>query len=276
MIQVEETKQYNVYAQDMLSDAFERAYSRYADAQEAAPPDTVTLVFSVISLLLVIGMLFLTAHRYQGEYTWYLLMVVFAFLIGRMLFRYWKARKEYLKAAGKPSTIAQKKHTFFSLFGGLEAVPTTSTAAELQDKVRPLLGKQSDTIYNTAIRSVAEDLIHVNNPDLPLCKLITPLNEIFTQPRQRLYMKAADNQLIFFDSEWQSPKGQISCDLADVVSFGKFAQYASCINSAGGGKIRQDAVILEIRDEEKHLFFEFSQQAYTTMRKILPGKKEKK
>lgn len=276
MIRVEETKQYNVSAQEMLSDAFERAYSRYADAQEAAPPDTVTLVFSMISLLLVIGMLLLTLHRYPGEYTWYLLIALFVFFFGRMIFRYWKARKEYLKAAGKPSTIAQKKHAFFSLFGGLEAIPTTATAKELQDKVRPLLGKQSDTIYNTAIRSVAEDLIHVNNPELPLCKLITPLEEIFTQPRQRLFLKAADNQLIFFDSEWQMPKGQIVCDLADVVSFGRFPQYASCINSAGGGKIRQDAVILEIRDEEKHLFFEFAQQEYTTLRKILPGKKEKK
>lgn len=276
MIRIEETKQYNVYAQDMLSDAFERAYSRYADAQEAAPPDSATMVFSIISLLLVIGMLFLTARRYPGEYTWYLLIAVFIFFIGRIAVRYRKARKEYLKAAGKPSTIAQKKLAFFSLFGGLEAVPATSTAAELQDKVRPLLGKQSDTIYNTAIRSVAEDLIHVNNPELPLCKLITPLNEVFTQPRQRLYMKAADNQLIFFDSEWQSPKGQISCDLADVVSFGKFTQYASGINFAAGGKIRQDAVILEIRDEEKHLFFEFSQQAYAAIRKMLPGKKEKK
>lgn len=276
MIHIEETKQYNVYAQDMLSEAFERAYSRYADAQEAAPPDTATLIFSIISLLLVIGMLFLTAYRYKGEYTWYLLMAIFAFLIGRMIFRYWKARKEYLKAAGKPSTIAQKKLAFFSLFGGLDAVPATATAAELQDKVRPLLGKQSDTIYNTAIRSVAEDLILVNNPELPLCKLITPLSETFTQPRQRLYMKSVDDQLIFFDAEWQSPKGQITCDLADVVSFGKFSQYASGINFATGGKIRQDAVILEIRDEDKHLFFEFAGQGYATIRKILPGKKEKK
>lgn len=276
MIHVEETKQYNVYAQDMLSEAFERAYSRYADAQEAAPPDKATLIFSTISMALVIGMLLLTAFRYPNDYTWYLLVAIFVFLIGRLLFRYLKARKEYLKAAGKPSTIAQKKLAFFSLFGGFDAVPTTSTAAELQDKVRPLLGKQNDTIYNTAIRSIAEDLIHVNNPELPLCKLITPTGEIFTQPRHRLYMKVDGDQLIFFDSDWQSAKGQISCDLADVVSFGRFPQYASCINSAGGGKIRQDAVIIEIRDEEKHLFFEFPQQDYSLIRKLLPGKKEKK
>ena len=65
MIHIEETKQYNVYAQDMLSEAFERAYSRYADAQEAAPPDTATLIFSIISLLLVIGMLFQLKLRIQ-------------------------------------------------------------------------------------------------------------------------------------------------------------------------------------------------------------------
>ena len=276
MIHIEETKQYNVYAQDMLSEAFERAYSRYADAQEAAPPDSATMIFSIVSMILVIGMLFLTTRRYPGEYTWYLLMAIFAFMIGRIIFRYLKARKEYLKAAGKPSTIAQKKLAFFSLFGGLDAVPVISTAAALQDSVRPLLGKQNDTIYNTALRSVAEDLIQINNPELPLCKLITPLKETFTQPRQRLYVKAADGQLIFFDSEWQAPKGQITCDLADVVSFGKFTQYASGINFAAGGKIRQDAVIVEIQDEENHIFFEFAQQEYATIRKLLPGKKEKK
>ena len=155
-------------------------------------------------------------------------------------------------------------------------MPTIVTAADLQNSVRPLLGKQSDAIYNTAIRSVAEDLIQINNPDLPLCKLITPLDEVFTQPRQRLYMKSVDNRLVFFDAEWQTPKGEISCDFADVVSFGRYTQYTSGINSANGGKIRQDAVIVEIRDEEKHIFFEFSQQAYATVRKILPGKKEKK
>ena len=80
MIHVEETKQYNVYAQDMLSEAFERAYSRYADAQEAAPPDKATLIFSIISMALVIGMLLLTAFRYPNDYTWYLLVAIFVFL----------------------------------------------------------------------------------------------------------------------------------------------------------------------------------------------------
>lgn len=276
MIHVEETKQYNVRAQSMLSAAFERAYSRYADAQEAAPPDAVTLGFSIVSLLLVIGMLILTTLRYSSETIWYVLIALCIFFIGRMIYRYVKARAEYRKAAGKPSTIAQKKKAFFDLFGGIDEIPEVTTAADLQDRVRPLLGKQNNTIYNTALRTVSEELIQVNNPSHILCKLITPLDEVFTQVRQRFYFKEENGEFIFFDSDWMNPKGQIQCSATDIVSFGKYTQYTSRINSAGGGKIRQDAVILEIQDDSKHLFFEFSQHEYDTLRKRLPGKKEKK
>lgn len=276
MIHVEETKQYNVRARGVLANAFEHAYSRYADTQVAAPPDTATMIFSNISMLLVIGMLLLTANRYPDDATWYILIAVFAFFIARIIYRYIKARNEYLKAAGKPSTISQKKNAFFALFGDMEDIPEIATASELQDRVRPLLGKQNDVIYNTALRSVAEELIQINNPSLPMCKLITPLEETFTQVRQRFYFKEEDGVLIFFDADWMNPKGQITCDSADVVSFGKYTQYSSRINSAGGGKIRQDAVILEIQDDSRHIYFEFSQHEYDTLRKRLPGKKEKK
>ncbi len=276
MIRVEETKQYNVRAQSILSNAFERAYSRYADTQEAAPPDVATMVFSVISFALVIGMLLLTAYYYPKEMIWYLFCGVFAILIGRVIYRYMMAKKEYLKAAGKPSTISQKKIAFFNLFGGMETIPEITLAATLQDRVRPLLGKQRDQIYNTALRSVSEELVLVNNPSLSMCKLITPLKEVFTQSRHRFYFKEEDGKFIFFDSDWMNPKGQIVCDTGDVVSFGKYTNYANSINSASGGKIRPDAVILEIQDESGHIYFEFHQSEYDALRKRLPGKKEKK
>ena len=186
------------------------------------------------------------------------------------------AKKEYLKAAGKPSTISQKKIAFFNLFGGMETIPEITLAATLQDRVRPLLGKQRDQIYNTALRSVSEELVLVNNPSLSMCKLITPLKEVFTQSRHRFYFKEEDGKFIFFDSDWMNPKGQIVCDTGDVVSFGKYTNYANSINSASGGKIRPDAVILEIQDESGHIYFEFHQSEYDALRKRLPGKKEKK
>ena len=277
MIHVEETKQYNVRAQNMLSNAFERSYSRYADAQEAAPPDVATMMFSAISFSLVIGMLLLTAYyEKQQRTTWLVLAGVFAVLIGRLVYRYLMAKKEYLKAAGKPSTISQKKVAFFNLFGGMEAIPEITTAADLQDSVRPLLGKQNDQIFNSALRSVSEELVLVNNPELPMCKLITPLKVVFTQSRQRFYIKEEDGKLIFFDAEWMNPKGQIVCDMNDVVSYGKYINYTSSIKNANGGKIRQDAVILEIQNESDCIYFEFHQSEYDALRKRLPGKKEKK
>ncbi len=276
MVHIEETKQYNVRAQGMLSHAFERAYSRYADTQEAAPPDAATMIFSIISFVLVIGMLLLTAYSYPKEVFWYLLSGVFALLIGRVIYRYMLARREYLKAAGKPSTISQKKVAFFNLFGGIDEVPEITTAADLQDRVRPLLGKQKDQIYNTALRTVSEELVTVNNPAVPLCKLITPLKEVFTQSRQRFYFKEEDGNLIFFDADWMNPKGQIRCEASDVLSFGKYTNYAGSINSAGGGKIRSDAVILEIQNDSESIYFEFHQDEYDVLRKRLPGKKEKK
>ena len=276
MIHVEETKQYNVRAQGVLSNAFERAYSRYADTQEAAPPDAATMIFSVISFVLVIAMLLLTAYNYPKETIWYLLAGLFAFFIGRVVYRYILARKEYLKAAGKPSTISQKKVAFFNLFGGMEEIPEITTAADLQNRVRPLLGKQKDQIYNTALRTISEELVTVNNPNLPMCKLITPLKEVFTQSRQRFYFKEENGSLIFFDADWMNPKGQIQCDMNDVLSFGKYTNYTGSINSSVGGKIRSDAVILEIQGETGSVYFEFHQDEYDTLRKRLPGKKEKK
>ncbi len=277
MIRVEETKQYHVRAQSYVSDAFEQAYSRYADTQVAAPPDTVSMVFSIVSMLLVIAMLALTVYFYPDEkLIWLAIIAVFVFLTGRIIFKHIKARKAYLDAAGKPSTISLKKNNFFALFGGIDAIPEVTTAADLQNRVRPLLGKQKDAIYNTALRSVSEDLVRINCPELPTCKLITPLAETFTQVRQRFFFKEESGSLIFFDCDWMNPKGQIVCDVNDIVSFGRYSQYTASINSAGGGKIRPDAVILEIQDESQHVYFEFPQQEYDTIRKRLPGKKEKK
>lgn len=275
MIQLQETKKYNINPRAVLSDAFTVSYSRFADTQQAAPPDTATMICSLISMVLVIAMLLLTISRYPDT-IWYVLTVAAAAGFAYILYRYFKARNEYLKASGKPSTINQKRKEFFDLFESTEPLPDSFSAAELLNRVRPLLGKQNDNIFNTALRSVSESMIRVNNPELPVCKLITPMKETFTNARQRFYFTEEDGVLLFFDAEWMQPKGQITASVQDLVSFGKFSQYSQSINSAGGGKIRQDAVILELQDEAEHLYFEFAQSEYEMLRKKLPGKKEKK
>ena len=108
-----------------------------------------------------------------------------------------------------------------------------------------------------------------------MCKLITPLSEIFTQSRRRLYLKEDGKNLVFFDADWMNPAGEIVCVEDDVVSFGKFSQYPSSIN-AGGGKIRPDSVIVEIQDDANHIYIEFQDTEYERVKKIIPGRKEKK
>ena len=70
------------------------------------------------------------------------------------------------------------------------------------------------------------------------------------------------------------PKGEIVCDEEDIVSFGEYSKYSG-INPAGG-KIRPDAVLVEIQDAENHIYFEFQNDSLPQLRKAFSGKKEKK
>ena len=89
-------------------------------------------------------------------------------------------------------------------------------------------------------------------------------------------MVQEENKLVFFDADWMNPKGEIVCDIDDIVSFGRFSQYPSSINSAGGGKIKPDSVIIEIKDESNHVYFEMVSDSYNLVKKMLPSKLENK
>lgn len=274
MINVNKTSQYTVNPKGMISDAFESAYSRYAEVQVAAPPDTATMVCSVISLALICIMLAMTAVHEDNSPLWFILAGVSLFGLVMVVKKYLEARKAYLAASGKPDTINTKRNEFFGLFGADE-LPTEMPASEFQSIVSPLLGKQYDTVSNNALRSIKEDLVTKNNPDLPMCKLITPMKEIFTQSRRRLYLKEDGKNFVFFDADWMNPIGEIICTEDDVVSFGKFSQYPASINACGG-KIRPDSVIVEIQDDANHIYIEFQDTEYERVKKIIPGRKEKK
>lgn len=277
MIKLQETKRYNVKPNTVISDAFETAYTRYAEEQPITPPDLAMPVFVLISMLLLVIIFILTALEYVNErFIWLLLAALCLVIAGRSFYKYFIQNKKYKQAAGKPSLIKAKREGFFSFFNEKDGnLPETISAGDMLKKVSPIIGKQNDQVYNNALREMSEDLTRINNPSLTMCKLVNPLNDVFTQSRRRLYFKDEGAYLVFFDTDWMNPLGEIVCDEEDVVSFGSYSKYPSSINSSGN-KIRQDAVILEIKDGENHIFFEFQSESYAEIKKAVSSRKEKK
>lgn len=281
MIEVNKnTSKYNVNPRYMISDTFEDGYKRFANEQVAAPPDKVALIATALSFILLIAILILTSFTYKDQfYVWLALAALCVILLLRSVMKYTKARKEYLKAAGKPTTISKKRKRFYSLFSdgeNLSDLPNVMSAGEFLPIVARLMGKQEEQLYNGVLRTIHEKLAAINNPNLPMAKIITPFGDVFNQTKRRLYVVEEDNKLIFFDADWMNPKGEIVCDMENIVSFGRFSQYPSNINSAGGGKIKPDSVIIEIKDETNHIYFEMVSDLYNYVKKMLPSKLEKK
>ncbi|MBQ5762281.1 MAG: hypothetical protein IIW02_05665 [Clostridia bacterium] len=281
MIEVNKnTSKYNVNPRYMISDTFEDGYKRFANEQVAAPPDKVALIATALSFILLIAILILTSFTYKNQfYVWLALAALCVILLLRSVMKYTKARKEYLKAAGKPTTISKKRKRFYSLFSdgeNLSDLPNVMSAGEFLPIVARLMGKQEEQLYNGVLRTIHEKLAAINNPNLPMAKIITPFGDVFNQTKRRLYVVEEDNKLIFFDADWMNPKGEIVCDMENLVSFGRFSQYPSNINSAGGGKIKPDSVIIEIKDDTNHIYFEMVSDLYNYVKKMLPSKLEKK
>lgn len=277
MIKINKTKRYDVKPLEVIGDAFETAYTRYAEEQPVTPPDITMPAFTSLSMGLLCVLFVLTALEYKDEkFTWFLLAGLCLLLAGRSCYKYFIQNKNYKQAAGKPSVVKAKREGFFAFFQDAnKSLPETTTAANMLKMVSPIIGKQNDQVYNTALREISEDLARKNNPSLTMCKLLTPCGDIFKQSRRRLYFKDEGAYLVFFDTDWMNPLGEIVCDEDDVVSFGEYSKYPSDINKSGG-KIRQDAIIVEVKDADNHIFFEFQHDSYAEIKKALSSKKEKK
>ena len=277
MINISDTKEYDVNPKNLVYDAFSTSYSRYADTQKEVPPDTATLICTIISMIMLAGMFILTATRYPEERVmWYVFTGLVAAVLGFFVYRYLKQRKAYLQAAGKPNTINTKRAEFVGLFGNVDELDNTTLAGDFQDQVKRLRDREQDEVRKNALKSVFDSLTAVNNPDLPVCRLITTLPERFTQSRTRLYMKKSGDKYIFFDINWASPIGQIECDEDDIVSFGRFSAYPASINTSGS-KIRPESGILELAGNDgKSIFLDFVDDEFEKALKLLPKRKEKK
>lgn len=277
MIKVSETKRYNIKPDTVISDAFETAYTRYAEEQPVTPPDLAMPVSTAVSMLLLFVLFLLTSLEYAEErFIWLLLSALCLAITGRSFYKYFVQNKKYKQAAGKPSVVKAKREGFYAFFKSKDnELPETLSAGDMLKMVSPIIGKQNDQVYNNALREMSEDLARINNPSFTMCKLVNPCGDIFNQARRRLYFKNEGSQLVFFDTDWMNPKGEIVCDEDDVVSFGEYSKYPSSINKSGN-KIRQDAVILEIKDGDNHVFFEFQSESYAEIKKAVSSRKERK
>lgn len=276
MIEIKKTERYLIQPKALIGDAFESAYTRYAEEQPVTPPDFAMPLFTSISMVILIMMFILTAFHKgtSNPMTWYIFSGFCVFFMIRSLLKYFKQNKEYKNAAGKPSTIKTKRDHFFAFFTEDNGeLPDVLPAGELLKNVSPYIGKQNDQIYNNALRELSETLTSINNPSLTLCKLVNPCGEIFDQPKRRMYFKAEGNKYTFFDTDWMNPKGEITCSNEDIVSFGEYSKYSGIPTS---GKIRPDDIIVEIKDENNHIYFEFRQSSKQELKKALPSKTEKK
>ena len=275
MYTTSDTKQYSVNPKEMINDAFSRSYSRYADTQKELPPDTVTMACSVVSMVLLVAMFALTAVRHKEEAAiWIAFGVASLAALGLIVYRYLKTRSAYLKAAGKPDLINERRSRFLALFGDTAEQTEPMLAVDLQDQVRRLKEREQDEVRKNALKDLFDRLTLINNPDLPVCRLVTKLSERFIQPRARLYMKKEGSKFLFFDCSWSNPLGQIECGEDDIVSFGRFSAYPAAINTSGG-KIRPESGILEISGENGPLYLDFVDDEFEKALKYLPRRKEK-
>ena len=274
MYTTSDTKQYSVNPKEMIYDAFARSYSRFADSQKELPPDTVTMVCSVVSMVLLIGMFALTAIRTPAERAiWIAFSVATLAIIGLIVYKYLKARAAYLKAAGQPDLIAFRRTQFLALFGETAEQTEPMLAVDLQDQVRRLKDKEQDEVRKNALKDMFDRLTKINNPDLPVCRLVTRLPERFTQTRARLYMKKEGGKYVFFDCNWSNPIGQIECSEDDIKSFGKFSAYPPAINTSGS-KIRPESGILELAGDNGSIYLDFVDDEFEKAMKFLPKRKE--
>ena len=277
MIKVSETKRYNIKPDTVISDAFETAYTRYAEEQPVTPPDLAMPVSTAVSMLLLFVLFLLTSLEYAEErFIWLLLSALCLAITGRSFYKYFVQNKKYKQAAGKPSVVKAKREGFYAFFKTKDnQLPETMSAGDMLKMVSPIIGKQNDQVYNNALREMSEDLARINNPSLTMCKLVTPCNQLFTQSRRRLYFKDEGAYLVFFDTDWMNPIGEITCDEDDVVSFGEYSKYPSSINKSGG-KIRPESIIVELKDDNNHIYLEFQRDSYNEIKKAISSKKEKK
>ena len=278
MIQVSDTKKYIIEPRRTIERAFEGAYVGSLEKMPSAPPDYMASIWGAASVLLVAVLYYITAVKTIGNgevgTTWYALSAACVAIPLVILFRLWKAHKAFKAVSGGESKKEAERQKFYALMH-YDTQPASISASEYAKEISPMLNKQSKELYNNGIRRISEYLAGVNNPDALSCKLLTPFGTVFNQAKKRFYLSVEDKTVRFTDFDFADPKGEITCNWEDVISYGQYAKYPQNIAPAGG-KIKADSIILEVRDNENHLFFEFLPHDLARLKKTFSGKQEMK
>ena len=279
MINVSETKKYIINPRRTIEKAFEGAYVGSLEKMPTAPPDYMASIWGACSVLFV-GVLYyfsavLSQQKGEAATLWYALSAICVAIVAVTLHKLIKNHKIFKSASGGESRKEAEKNKFFALMD-YDNQPEEMSATDYSKKISPMVGKQAKELHNVAIRKISEYLASVNNPDEVSCKLLTPFGDVFNQSKKRFYMSVNDGMIRFTDFDFSNPKGEISCAEEDVISYGFFAKYPQSILPSGTGKVRADAVILEVKDENNHLYFEFLPADGPKIKKIFSAKKELK
>ncbi len=278
MIQVSETQKYTIDPRKTIEGAFEGSYVSSLEKMPSAPPDYLSSIWGAASILLVAVLYYITAlqsaAKDESSAMWYALSAICVAIPLVVIFKLWKSHKAFKNASGGEDKKETERRKFYALMK-YDSQPDNMSASEFAKEVSPLLGKQSKELYNSGVRRISEYLASVNNPDDICCKLLTPFGTVFNQSKKRFYLSVDENTVRFTDFDFASPKGEITCALDDVISFGQYSKYSQNI-APTGGKIRADSIILEIRDSENHLYFEFLPQDIAKLKKTFSAKKELK
>lgn len=271
------TDRYMVNSHKLLGDSFDKAYERTLDEIPQSAPDKATAITTVISLIMIAFMFAATAYgqKTNGNPDTLMLFLgaVCILLTIFFVYKYFKDYAKYSNASGKPSAKISKRQEFFDLFGTLSEQMSTG---DLLRKISPMIGKQENSSYKVALKSIVDIMTIKNNPTDIKCKLVTTFGDVFSQPKRRMYLAVEGENLIFYDADFSKPKGEIQFDMESLQSYGVFSKYPQRINSSGGGKISPDAIIVQIKDEKHDIYFEFQNEEYDNLKKIFSHKKELK
>ena len=279
MITTRPTEKYMVDTESVLSASFEDAYFKYQAVLPKEAPDLFQFITSLLSLGILTAMCVITAIR-EGSgvflYVWLGISVAIAALFVRSVYKYIKDYNAFKNDRNNAIKKQKKKDAFYALFDRKYFLDQKVNATELSKAVSSMLGKQSDNIFNASLRELSSKLNDKNNPKDILCKSLNPVGDLFPTARKRFYFRFDGRNYVFYDQDFEEPKGEIVCDVDDIMSYGLFKDYSSEDTEiiTKYSKAKPDSNILKISDGENTFFFEFLPSDYDRIRKLIPSRKE--
>lgn len=276
MVTEKYTEKYKIYPQKLIESSFSTAYDSNNSAPVVYKPDTVVTVTGCISLALAVGMCVLTwATNEKKPFIWLVIGALFLFFIFLVLKNHFKKLKEYNKVNSKGADKFDHKSEYTSLFPS--DLPASMNAYDFLLEIAKMQGKQKNDVYNNALRNLVTKLNKVNNPDEILCKNLTLYGNVCSQQRHRFYLSQDGGDIILFDSNFQSPSGELVFTADDVVAFGDPGSFDLSKIMKNNVKLSSDSLIIAVKTgegEDEILYLEAHAKDADKIKKIVGSKKK--